>query len=77
MDSRLVCQSCAMPIEDGLYCQHCTDDSGNLQEFSVRLQQMSQWMLSQGHADSTEDAAKKAREYMANMPAWKNHPELS
>src|ERR1017187_9781579 len=41
------CQSCAMPIETGVYCQYCSDEKGNLQPFEERFDRMVQWMSRQ------------------------------
>ena len=70
------CQSCGMPIEDGTYCQYCTDEHGNLQTFDERFERMVQWMQRQEHAASREDAEKKTLAHMANMPAWRDHPRV-
>ncbi len=70
------CQSCGMTIDDGTYCEHCTDDSGNLQSFDERFERMAQWMQRQGQAASREEAEKKTLAYMATMPAWRDYPKV-
>ncbi len=69
------CQSCGMPIEQGIYCAHCTDENGQLQDFDKRFEKMIAWQLRRG--DSREDAEQKTLDYMATMPAWANHPDLA
>jgi hypothetical protein len=69
------CQSCGMPIEQGIYCEHCTDETGQLQDFDTRFEKMIAWQLRRG--DSREDAEQKTLDYMATMPAWANHPDLA
>ena len=71
------CQSCGMPIEDGLYCDFCTDDSGNLQAFDERFERMVQWTRSQGGTLSQAEAESKTLDYMATMPAWRDHPAVA
>ena len=70
------CQSCGMPIEDGTYCQYCTDDGGNLQPFEERFERMVQWTLHQGTTATREQAEADTLAYMATMPAWRDHPAL-
>jgi hypothetical protein len=71
------CESCGMPIDSGVYCQYCTDATGNLQEFDERLTRMAQWTLRQGQAKTPAEAEQRALAYMATMPAWKDHPKLA
>ncbi len=70
------CQSCGMAIKDGTYCEHCTDESGSLQSFDERFERMVQWMQRQEQAASREEAEKKTLDYMATMPAWRDHPKV-
>ncbi len=69
------CQSCGMPIEQGIYCAHCTDENGQLQDFDTRFERMIAWALRRG--GSRDEAEQKTLDYMATMPAWANHPELA
>ena len=70
------CASCGMPIEAGPYCDHCTDDEGNLHAFEERFSRMKQWTQRE-KPDLDMDAAERATlEYMANMPAWKDNAKL-
>lgn len=70
------CGSCGMPIESGPYCPYCIDEKGDLQSFEERLTRMSQWMRREQTGLSAADAEAKALDYMATMPAWREHPEL-
>lgn len=70
------CESCSMPIESGVYCQYCTDEKGQLQPFKERFQRMVQWTLRQKPGLSETEAQKQTLAYMAQMPAWRDHPEL-
>ncbi len=70
------CQSCAMPIETGIYCHYCADEKGNLQPFEERFERMVQWMSRQKPDLSREEAQKQTLAYMAQMPAWRDHPKV-
>lgn len=70
------CESCGMPIESGVYCAHCTDAAGKLQEFDERLARLTQWMVAQKSAATRAEAEQRALAYMATMPAWRAHPKL-
>ena len=70
------CESCGMPIEVGTYCQHCVDASGKLQPFEERLERMVQWQARKEPNASRADLEKKTLSYMAQMPAWKEHPRV-
>ena len=70
------CQSCGMTIEDGVYCEYCTDENGNLQTFEDRFERMVQWVQRQENATSRADAERKTLAYMATMPAWRDHPKV-
>lgn len=69
------CQSCGMPIDVGIYCEHCVDENGELQDFDTRFERMIAWQMRRG--GSRADAEAKTLDYMASMPAWANHPELA
>ena len=69
-----ICQSCGMPIEDGMYCQHCTDEDGKLQAFDARFERMTQWVRRKEGALTEEQAEHKTLQYMATMSAWRDHP---
>jgi hypothetical protein len=70
------CDSCGMPIETGQYCQYCVDESGKLQGFEETVARMSQFMARQKPGLTAQDAKAQTLAYMANMPAWKDHPGL-
>ena len=74
--SQQQCQSCAMPIESGIYCQYCADEKGNLQPFEERFERMVQWMSRQKPDLPREEAQKQTLAYMAQMPAWRDHPKV-
>ncbi|MBN2445215.1 MAG: hypothetical protein JXO22_00690 [Phycisphaerae bacterium] len=76
MNAQTRCQSCGMPIEDGSYCQHCTDADGNLQSFDERFERMVQFYLAQKRSDTRAQAERDVLAYMATMPAWRDHPDL-
>lgn len=65
-----------MPIDDGTYCQYCSDENGNLQPFEERFERMVQWTMGRGEAQSREQAEANTLAYMATMPAWKDHPKV-
>jgi hypothetical protein len=70
------CQSCAMPIASGRYCQYCTDAQGNLQPFEERFARMVAWMARQQPALSREEAERRTLAYLAEMPAWRDDPKV-
>ncbi len=74
--SQTQCHSCGMPIEAGIYCQYCTDESGKLQPFEERFERMVQWMSRQKPELSRRDAERQTLAYMAGMPAWRDHPKV-
>ena len=65
-----------MTIDDGTYCRYCTDQDGNLQAFEERLERMVQWLQRRESVASPQEARSRAIAAMAEMPAWRNHPEL-
>jgi hypothetical protein len=75
MDSK-PCQSCAMPIETGIYCQYCTDEHGRLQPFEERFERMVQWTSRQKPDLTLDEARQQTLAYMAEMPAWRDHPKV-
>ncbi len=70
------CESCGMPIESGHYCQYCTDADGNLQDFEIRFATMVDWQSRRDPHASREQLEARTRDYLATMPAWRNHPKL-
>ena len=71
------CESCGMPIETGRYCPHCVDSDGQLQDFEVRFERMVQWSLRKQPDLSRTIAEKRTLDYMASLPAWRNHPRVT
>lgn len=70
------CESCGMPIETGRYCPHCVDSNGQLQDFEVRFERMVQWSLRKQPELSRAVAEQRTLDYMASLPAWRNHPRV-
>jgi hypothetical protein len=70
------CESCGIPIESGRYCDYCTDDSGALQPFEERFARMAAWQARRDPAASKQDIERQVLDYMAGMPAWREHPRL-
>ena len=70
------CESCAMPIEAGPYCQYCVDENGKLQEFEERFARMVQFARQRDGSLDEATAEARTLAYMATMPAWKDHPRV-
>ena len=70
------CESCGMTIESGPYCPYCVDESGNLQAFDERFARMSQFLRRREPGISDDEAERRTLEYMATMPAWRDHPRV-
>lgn len=73
----LRCQSCGMTIESGPYCRYCTDESGNLQAFEERFERMVQFARRREPELDREAAEARTLDYMATMPAWRDHPRVA
>lgn len=71
------CESCGMPIESGRYCEHCTDGSGELQDFETRFAKMAAWQQRSNPGQSREEAEASTLDYLATMPAWRDHPRVA
>jgi hypothetical protein len=71
------CESCAMPIETGRYCTHCTDESGQLQSFDQRFERMTAWQARRDPDAPREEIERQTLDYMATMPAWRDHPRIT
>jgi hypothetical protein len=76
MSANHKCESCGMPIDAGVHCRYCTDQTGKLQEFDERLERMTQWVVKQKQGATRAEAEQQALAHMATMPAWRNHPKL-
>ena len=70
------CESCGMSIDNGMYCQYCVTENGELQAFEERFERMVQWINHEEEGLSQNEAETKTRAYMRKMPAWKDHPSL-
>jgi alpha-ketoglutarate-dependent taurine dioxygenase len=66
-----------MPIETGRYCEHCTDDNGDLQSFDERFGRMVAWQASRQPGAGRAEVEAATLAYMATMPAWRDHPRVS
>ncbi len=71
------CESCSMTIESGPYCQHCSNADGTLIGFDECLTRFMQWTRRHEPGLSEDAARQKTLDYMATMPAWKNHPQIA
>jgi hypothetical protein len=65
-----------MPIESGRYCTYCTDDSGNLQAFEERFASMMAWQSRRQPGTDQAEVERQTLDYMATMPAWRDHPRI-
>jgi hypothetical protein len=65
-----------MPIEDGTYCEYCSDTNGQLQPFEERFERMVQWTMGRDDSKTRDEAESDTLAYMATMPAWRNHPQV-
>jgi hypothetical protein len=70
------CESCGMPIESGRYCGYCTDESGAPQSFEERFARMAGWQARRDPAASRQDIERRVLDYMATLPAWRDHPRI-
>lgn len=70
------CESCSMPIESGTYCHHCTTADGELQSFDETLERFKQWTRREEAGLDDEGVTRKTLDFMATMPAWRDHPRL-
>jgi len=69
-------QSCSMSIESGTLCQYCSNDAGELISFAECLERFVQWTLRQEPGTGRQAAERKALEFMAGGPTWRDNPEL-
>jgi hypothetical protein len=79
------CDSCGMPLEspadhalgdvENPHCKHCAPD-GVLQPFEERFERMVQWTVRSEGVDRAI-AVTRTRDYMRQMPAWRDHPALT
>ncbi len=71
------CQSCSMTIESGDYCQYCADEGGQLIPFEECVERFLQWTRRQEPDLAADEARRKTVDFMATMPAWREHPEVT
>jgi len=76
MNVSIQCASCGMPIESGPYCDHCTDDAGNLHAFEERFERMKQWSQRENPDWDAATTERNTLQYMSTMPAWKDNAKL-
>ena len=77
MSTTVHCESCGMPIESGRYCEHCTDAAGILQDFDTRFEKMVAWQVRSHPEQSRQEAEASTLDYLATMPAWRDHPRVA
>jgi DNA-binding MarR family transcriptional regulator len=77
MTNALACESCGMPIETGRYCGNCTDETGQLQQFEDRFERMTAWQARRSPDTPRAEIERQTLEYMATMPAWRDHPRVA
>jgi hypothetical protein len=65
-----------MPIETGRYCTHCTDQNGQLQSFGQRFARMTAWQARRRPGTPRAEIERQTLDYMATMPAWRDHPRI-
>jgi hypothetical protein len=63
-----------MPTETGRHCAHCTDENGQLPSFDQRIERMTKWQARRYPRTSCEEIESQTLDYMATMPAWREHP---
>lgn len=76
MSEKHNCESCSMPLETGRYCQHCTNEQGELQSFDERFERMIAWQARRTPEKNRAELEAMTLAYMAKMPAWKEHPRV-
>lgn len=76
MDLNGQCKSCSMTIESGDYCHYCTDDTGELRAFDETFERFVQFAIGRDSSLDRATAEANTRGFMAQMPAWKDHPKL-
>ena len=68
------CSSCGMPMADAkkgqMYCEHCSDESGNLHPYEAILEGTIQGYFMGMQGMEREAAEVAAKEHLAKMPAW-------
>ena len=71
------CHSCGIPLDmpdikvmAEKFCQHCTDDEGNVKNREDIKKGIASWLKSWLPDISEEEAMKRADHYMRAMPKW-------
>ncbi len=68
------CQSCSMPLTDAkegqMYCEHCTDEDGQLRPFEAILEGTIRGYFMGMQKMERAAAEVAAKEHLAKMPAW-------
>jgi len=77
MTTAQACESCGMPIETGRYCSYCTDENGTLQSFDERFARMTAWQARRHPQATRQEIERQTLDYMATMPAWRDHPRVT
>ena len=67
------CQSCSMTIENGTYCQYCTDENGSLFSYEETFERFVQFAMRRDPALGRQEAEARTRAFMKTMPAWRDH----
>lgn len=74
MTDAVRCESCTMTVESGPYCHHCAP-TGELIPFDEAFARMTQWARRQDGLEQAE-AEERTLAFMAERPAWKDHPRV-
>ena len=68
------CQSCGMPLKNAkpgeMYCQYCTDESGNLRPYEQVLEGTITGYFMSMQKMTRPEAEDAARAHLSRMPAW-------
>ena len=64
------CESCGMTIDDGTYCEHCTDDKGALRSFEQVFEGTVTGYFMGMQQMPRDEAEQAAKEHLSKMPAW-------
>ncbi|MFT7486989.1 MAG: hypothetical protein ACI9F9_002847, partial [Candidatus Paceibacteria bacterium] len=68
------CQSCGVPLADAIegqmYCEHCTDDRGQLHPFEAILEGTITGYFMGMQKMERAAAEVAAKEHLLKMPAW-------
>ncbi len=72
-----MCYACGGPVagpggaaQESVYCQHCTDDEGQLRSREEIHAGIARWIRSWQEGITEEQAHARAALYMRAMPAW-------